>query len=514
MIDLERSLRGYGEQLETSVEPFEIGDLIEGRPVRLRPARVRANRGLAVAAAAALAVIGLIGGVLALLTMGSGPDTPPVTNAPTVTTAIPAPTTLAPTLETSPPPAAVAVQDPAPPPTSAPPPPEPTLAPIPPQPVIGVDVTRWAQVPITGGAFIPGDSISDVIAGGPGFIAVGFNFAADERSDAAVWTSPDATEWSRVPHDEALFGTGSAQMYQILRLRDRYVAIGATCDDPAGACPGHPRMWLSPDGLSWSRAPWDPAVFGTHVGINAASATEEELFAFGHVCRVDGVEFSAEDRALFATNTTEDCLFVAWSSPDGSTWERIYFDDDPLVSVSAITTGGPGFVAVGEAWDDSINDNRPAAWTSTDGRTWTRADTPDDRAGLINWVVATDNGFVGAGWLRGQDRNRHLQTAMWFSSDGASWSLVHDEGADSDVLALVLGGPGLIVGGAEAATNPAESQGAIWTSPDGLSWTRITGPESGLPAGFVDQIVAVGDRVFILVKNPNGELVGIWTAPT
>ena len=184
MTDLERSLRGYGEQLETSVETFEIGDLIEGRPVRLRPARVRTPRGWAVAAAAGLAVIGLIGGVVALLTMGSGPDTPPVTNPPTVTTAIPAPTTLAPTLETLPPPAAVAAPDPAPSTTAAPAQPEPTLAPEPPGPVIGVDVTSWAQIPITGDAFMPGDSISDIITDGPGFIAVGHNFGPDERYDA------------------------------------------------------------------------------------------------------------------------------------------------------------------------------------------------------------------------------------------------------------------------------------------------------------------------------------------
>ena len=40
-----------------------------------------------------------------------------------------------------------------------------------------------------------------VTAGGPGLVAVG-----TDGFHAAVWTSPDGITWSRVPHDEAVFG--------------------------------------------------------------------------------------------------------------------------------------------------------------------------------------------------------------------------------------------------------------------------------------------------------------------
>jgi hypothetical protein len=43
--------------------------------------------------------------------------------------------------------------------------------------------------------------MSDVIDVGSGLIAVGVS-----HGQAAVWTSPDGVAWSRVPHDEALFG--------------------------------------------------------------------------------------------------------------------------------------------------------------------------------------------------------------------------------------------------------------------------------------------------------------------
>jgi hypothetical protein len=49
--------------------------------------------------------------------------------------------------------------------------------------------------------------MSAVVAGGPGLVAVGHDDAGEDE-DAAVWTSPDGLVWSRVPHDEAVFGGG------------------------------------------------------------------------------------------------------------------------------------------------------------------------------------------------------------------------------------------------------------------------------------------------------------------
>jgi len=52
-----------------------------------------------------------------------------------------------------------------------------------------------------------------VTVGGPGLVAVGFDRTPDnDEGDAAVWTSPDGLTWSRVDHDEAVFGGGSRQM--------------------------------------------------------------------------------------------------------------------------------------------------------------------------------------------------------------------------------------------------------------------------------------------------------------
>ncbi|HDH25667.1 MAG TPA: hypothetical protein ENH00_05665, partial [Actinobacteria bacterium] len=51
----------------------------------------------------------------------------------------------------------------------------------------------------------------DVVERGPGLVAVGYDFSGGDY-DAAVWTSPDGDAWTRVPHDESVFGGASGQL--------------------------------------------------------------------------------------------------------------------------------------------------------------------------------------------------------------------------------------------------------------------------------------------------------------
>jgi hypothetical protein len=74
----------------------------------------------------------------------------------------------------------------------------------------------------------------------------------------AVWTSPDGISWTRVPHDEAVFGgQNSQEMHRITVGGPGLVAVGG--DDSGGDIDA--AVWTSPDGISWSRAS-DDDVFG------------------------------------------------------------------------------------------------------------------------------------------------------------------------------------------------------------------------------------------------------------
>ena len=59
----------------------------------------------------------------------------------------------------------------------------------------------------------------------------------NEEGNAAVWTSPDGFTWSRVPHDEAVFGgAGEQKMVSVTGGGLGLVAVGY--DSPGRRVPG------------------------------------------------------------------------------------------------------------------------------------------------------------------------------------------------------------------------------------------------------------------------------------
>jgi hypothetical protein len=107
-------------------------------------------------------------------------------------------------------------------------------------------------------------SMGSVTAGGPGLVAVG-----QDGPGAAVWTSVDGITWSRVPHDDAVFGGEHDQaMNSVTSVGSVVVAVGRAwaqsggshsdgSDDSAAS------VWTSDDGVTWSWFGFDEAVFGS-----------------------------------------------------------------------------------------------------------------------------------------------------------------------------------------------------------------------------------------------------------
>jgi hypothetical protein len=90
-------------------------------------------------------------------------------------------------------------------------------------------------------------------------VAVGFDQVG--RGDAAGWTSTDALTWTRIPHDESVFGggeDGGAEMTSVEVYGHGFVAGGL--QQSAGDMDAV--VWTSPDGLAWERIVTDPEIFG------------------------------------------------------------------------------------------------------------------------------------------------------------------------------------------------------------------------------------------------------------
>jgi hypothetical protein len=105
--------------------------------------------------------------------------------------------------------------------------------------------------------------MASVTAGGPGLVAVGTSGVNGHGCDhdAAVWTSVDGITWSPVAHDGVALGVPSRDqgMSSVTAGGPGLVAVGgdAGCIDDQRAA-----VWTSVDGLVWSRVPHDEAVFG------------------------------------------------------------------------------------------------------------------------------------------------------------------------------------------------------------------------------------------------------------
>ena len=135
-----------------------------------------------------------------------------------------------------------------------------------------------------------------------------------------------------------------------------------------------------------------------------------------------------------------------------------------------ITPGGPGLVVVGDG----------AVWTSPDGRRWTLA---ADEATWGYAVTEGGPGLVAVGEADGDCCDLSLgasNAAVWTSPDGTTWSRVPSQ---ADVLggpgpqamySVAAGGPGLV---------PTGSGLALWNRPDGVDLGRRDHMVAGLRPG-------------------------------
>jgi hypothetical protein len=153
-----------------------------------------------------------------------------------------------------------------------------------------------------------------------------------------------------------------------------------------------------------------------------------------------------------------------WTSSDGFTWSRVphdetVFDVEGSQRMNSVTVGGPGLVAVGS---DEID------------------------------PYAFPNGYA-------------MDAAVWTSSDGFTWSRVpHNDAVFDAVVAfgvaggaemtsVTVGGPGLV------AVGEAHGFAAVWTSPDGITWS---------PVFRAERVVQLGDRFEIAVTRMSSVVAG------
>lgn len=115
------------------------------------------------------------------------------------------------------------------------------------------------------------ESINDVTAGGPGFVAVGTRDTGKEQP--TVWTSTDGSDWTVASQGKEFLGQGGGGISRVLATDSGLIATGQS----GGTGNKAVSAWVSPDGKSWTvqhvaPAPGDtiPTVTGLAVASGGA----------------------------------------------------------------------------------------------------------------------------------------------------------------------------------------------------------------------------------------------------
>lgn len=299
------------------------------------------------------------------------------------------------------------------------------------------------------------ETMNAVVSFGDRLVAAG----TSERG-AEVWLSSDGLRWSRVALQPDLAVPGS-QIDDMILAGPGLVAAGVMHDEDGFS----PAVWTSTDGLEWTRVSPDPATLERpgYGGIAALTAGPDRLVAVG---------YGWSNAAI-------------WTSVDGTQWSPIPNDDDLFGDASGasyrtiddIVAFEGGFVAVGMAED---GDNaRASVWLSADGMTWSRHDALPDRATTgyqaMRSVAISNGSLIAVGVDAPGDT-----PAVWSSNDGDEWILLrrgaHFGGrgtlgaAYTELRAVIATDDGLFAVG--SIQESAFLDGAVWSSTDGFSWGR------------------------------------------
>ena len=404
-------------------------------------------------------------------------------------------------------------------------PPSPTQAawlPFPPSDRVGWEDVRWMEVQadaVLGGPL--GQRIDRVVAGGPGFIAVGADAhgqPGSETSFGAIWVSATGENWAEAELTAGLRQGDSASIAAIASGPRGTVLLGSVCCGEERAA-----AWFSEEGTTWERVPLPVDAAETYVTDVAAGP--------------DG----------FVGVGTAGGRMAVWTSSDGREWVTVDAQQAGLRpgSLTAVVRDREGWLAVGQFDDRPTHDG--AVFRSPDLASWRKvADAPPlsgpDEVELWD-VIAFEGGYLLVGSLgthedrvrceqllgRGGKLAAAVETALscgwgarthWGSLDGETWVLlppVADQpggaplpvGPDGrrimDFGPIRAAGPGVVTIGYDVAgrKGPIDVR-ALWTAADGRSWVPV-GRAPQFPAGAsVNDFVVVGRAVLA---------VGSWWTP-
>ena len=311
----------------------------------------------------------------------------------------------------------------------------------------------WTQLP-SGNA--PRAVLRDVVAGGPGFVAVGDRGTLAAQPE--IFTSTDGVTWRGLgdPPSGAVPGIDVPGVLTAVAEHDgTLMAVGARRDMVGGV------ILTSRDGLTWRSLPAPEGMVPSDL-----TWTSGSWVVVGYV-----------PKSADAAASTP----MAWQSTDGKAWTQVPMDARGATNASSVSGSGWGIVAAGDWGQHAV------AWTSGGGGAWVAhaLDGGSFNETAASLALVTRRGLLVTG--SGNAAFGRLPVA-WFSPTSADATPPPEPAAET-------GTP------APTATPPPPSS-SIPESPIFSSWRHVDLPDpapdeyggvstSGL-VRFGDRWIAVG----------------------
>jgi hypothetical protein len=221
--------------------------------------------------------------------------------------------------------------------------------------------------------------VTDVVAIADGWLAVGrrdpecnTNCGLD-ATRALAWTSTDGLDWRAAPDQPSLEGGG---MNAVVQGPSGLVAVGVTSARGANGT-ARAAAWTSADGVTWTRAPANPAFDPPAGSPGSAPTVAEGVAANDGVVVAVGTAFNAGPGGAPAA--------VAWFSIDGTTWVAATVEASTPSDLRVVTGTTDGFLAVGMSWPGC-----PGIRTSRDGHSWRCAVSAPVLDGFMPYAAAAN----------------------------------------------------------------------------------------------------------------------------
>jgi hypothetical protein len=320
--------------------------------------------------------------------------------------------------------------------------------------------------------------------------AVGAITAPDGATRPAAWASTDGSTWRALSMSAHSFYGKISTVYAAGCREGVLAAIGAQ----TGGAHGYPRVNTWQQRSDGSMIEVDASSFELYGGPKAVNVSRIVGGPTGWIMagnRSSGAaSWVSADASDFAI--VEGAPALAGDST-GQTWSA-----DVVATAGGWTMVG-GFLPVGRI------DRDPVAWTSPDGVTWQRLAVPGDPVAYdeLQRVAVAGDGLLAVG-LRGQ------RFGAW-RSDPDGWHATGTFGAAATGTVASARSLAVLGGTAYAAVSDGRAH-RLWRSTDaGATWGEIVAPGPTTAGSGRATALAAADGRIVLVLD-DGNAAGLWSA--